>query len=359
MCQSPAADVPSDASDTKSTNPPPPSSHPCPGSPGGAALAPARVLSPTTPAPERAVPEAPRGLSTPPTAAPGSHSGDPNTAAPLPPLEIPTADGKLVRPGEAVHYRIVDHQGGIRLVRGTLLDPGEVYAKAGQPMPAGFDRVAHRYARRETHRPTDYVGPDYLAGSRLYADEAELISAHLADIRLRMQKLDAERRVMVRRLRLARGERDYTPGAGTVDDARATLTGELLRVSAHLVDVRRRLQQEDRPELQKPGTLAAIDAALAQLQSAVDVWYPRVGRAMAQIPAEALALMQPELVIELAQPEPKVGPVAGVCRKCGCTDDKACPSGCAWADTTRTICTHCVGNAAAATPAPAPEGGAA
>jgi hypothetical protein len=32
---------------------------------------------------------------------------------------------------------------------------------------------------------------------------------------------------------------------------------------------------------------------------------------------------------------------AGVCRECGCTEAKACAGGCAWADTTQTLCTTC------------------
>ena len=39
---------------------------------------------------------------------------------------------------------------------------------------------------------------------------------------------------------------------------------------------------------------------------------------------------------EVAQPTP------GVCRVCGCTDRKACPGGCSWADESRTICSQCV-----------------
>lgn len=34
--------------------------------------------------------------------------------------------------------------------------------------------------------------------------------------------------------------------------------------------------------------------------------------------------------------------LAGVCRECGCTEDFACPQGCAWADDTKTLCTACV-----------------
>ena len=30
------------------------------------------------------------------------------------------------------------------------------------------------------------------------------------------------------------------------------------------------------------------------------------------------------------------------CRLCGCTEDHPCPTGCAWADETRTVCTLCV-----------------
>jgi hypothetical protein len=31
----------------------------------------------------------------------------------------------------------------------------------------------------------------------------------------------------------------------------------------------------------------------------------------------------------------------GVCRECGCTDDQACPGGCAWVDTRHTLCSRC------------------
>jgi hypothetical protein len=34
-------------------------------------------------------------------------------------------------------------------------------------------------------------------------------------------------------------------------------------------------------------------------------------------------------------------PRRGVCRKCGCTDARACEGGCAWADETQTLCTRC------------------
>lgn len=32
----------------------------------------------------------------------------------------------------------------------------------------------------------------------------------------------------------------------------------------------------------------------------------------------------------------------GICRDCGCTEDRACPGGCAWADISQTLCTACV-----------------
>jgi hypothetical protein len=31
----------------------------------------------------------------------------------------------------------------------------------------------------------------------------------------------------------------------------------------------------------------------------------------------------------------------GVCRYCGCTEARACPEGCEWADEDQTICTAC------------------
>ncbi len=36
-------------------------------------------------------------------------------------------------------------------------------------------------------------------------------------------------------------------------------------------------------------------------------------------------------------------PRAGTCRVCGCTEAAACAGGCGWADTTKTLCTSCVG----------------
>lgn len=35
-------------------------------------------------------------------------------------------------------------------------------------------------------------------------------------------------------------------------------------------------------------------------------------------------------------------PRPGVCQGCGCTEDRACPNGCAWANTKRTWCSECV-----------------
>lgn len=32
----------------------------------------------------------------------------------------------------------------------------------------------------------------------------------------------------------------------------------------------------------------------------------------------------------------------GVCRWCGCVLERACPGGCAWADSSETLCTSCV-----------------
>jgi hypothetical protein len=32
----------------------------------------------------------------------------------------------------------------------------------------------------------------------------------------------------------------------------------------------------------------------------------------------------------------------GVCRYCGCTDDRACPGGCGWLDEMHTICSACL-----------------
>lgn len=35
-------------------------------------------------------------------------------------------------------------------------------------------------------------------------------------------------------------------------------------------------------------------------------------------------------------------PVAGECRFCGCTEERACYGGCSWANATRTVCSRCM-----------------
>jgi len=56
-------------------------------------------------------------------------------------------------------------------------------------------------------------------------------------------------------------------------------------------------------------------------------------------PAEA------ELLEDLAEPEEEDDEQEegepGTCRYCGCTEEHACPDGCAWADDTLMICTTC------------------
>jgi DNA-binding MarR family transcriptional regulator len=39
--------------------------------------------------------------------------------------------------------------------------------------------------------------------------------------------------------------------------------------------------------------------------------------------------------------EPKDYARRGICHVCGCTEERACPDGCSWADATRTLCTAC------------------
>jgi ParB/RepB/Spo0J family partition protein len=56
---------------------------------------------------------------------------------------------------------------------------------------------------------------------------------------------------------------------------------------------------------------------------------------------------EPKLEDFLPKPEPetpkgkKAKATAGVCRVCGCTEDNPCPLGCAWTDSTKTLCTAC------------------
>jgi len=53
----------------------------------------------------------------------------------------------------------------------------------------------------------------------------------------------------------------------------------------------------------------------------------------------------PKKAKKTAKRAPKKETVKGVCRECGCTEDAACPEGCAWADGTQTLCTACAGAA--------------
>lgn len=39
-------------------------------------------------------------------------------------------------------------------------------------------------------------------------------------------------------------------------------------------------------------------------------------------------------------PQPPLVP--GICRYCGCVDERACPGGCTWADNAHTICSACL-----------------
>lgn len=46
------------------------------------------------------------------------------------------------------------------------------------------------------------------------------------------------------------------------------------------------------------------------------------------------------------KPAPKAKPAKastkrGTCRKCGCTDNQACPLGCWWVDAKHTLCSAC------------------
>jgi hypothetical protein len=51
--------------------------------------------------------------------------------------------------------------------------------------------------------------------------------------------------------------------------------------------------------------------------------------------------LRPSPAVLVRTPEGLVWAVPGVCRKCGCTESRACDDGCAWADDTKTICTSC------------------
>lgn len=52
----------------------------------------------------------------------------------------------------------------------------------------------------------------------------------------------------------------------------------------------------------------------------------------------ALELGQAILHLDAAPADVGAAPVRGRCRICGCTMERACPSGCWWADDTETLC---------------------
>lgn len=51
-----------------------------------------------------------------------------------------------------------------------------------------------------------------------------------------------------------------------------------------------------------------------------------------------LELEQLILQLDAAGADPQATPTPGRCRICGCTMERACPSGCWWADDTETLC---------------------
>lgn len=48
---------------------------------------------------------------------------------------------------------------------------------------------------------------------------------------------------------------------------------------------------------------------------------------------------------------------AGQCIECGCTDERACPGGCIWANVTATLCSRCAQGREAAPAAAEYQGG--
>lgn len=51
---------------------------------------------------------------------------------------------------------------------------------------------------------------------------------------------------------------------------------------------------------------------------------------------EMLDLLGVQLQVELSPAQ-----VVGICRVCGCTDDKACHGNCSWVDDDHTLCSRC------------------
>jgi acyl-CoA synthetase (AMP-forming)/AMP-acid ligase II len=76
----------------------------------------------------------------------------------------------------------------------------------------------------------------------------------------------------------------------------------------------------------------------------VEFWRPRVQR-IADHYAAPVRLLRFSQRSEVEVLEPREGvprATAGRCRMCGCTDDRACPGGCAWV--APDLCSSCVRN---------------
>jgi ParB/RepB/Spo0J family partition protein len=90
--------------------------------------------------------------------------------------------------------------------------------------------------------------------------------------------------------------------------------------------------------------VVATDATEVRYQWGRERWVKQL-RAFGIDPEKILAAAAPVEKVQTPAKEHVPGPgkkvIKGTCRKCGCTEEKACAAGCAWADGTQTRCTAC------------------
>jgi ParB family chromosome partitioning protein len=105
-------------------------------------------------------------------------------------------------------------------------------------------------------------------------------------------------------------------------------------------------------ELVPPGKTAealvrhlAFDAAIQHSRSPWNWEREQFGKQMKAFGIDVGAVLNEAAPVEkpAVQTSAKSGgkPKKGTCRKCGCTEEKACASGCGWSDGTKTRCTAC------------------
>jgi hypothetical protein len=119
----------------------------------------------------------------------------------------------------------------------------------------------------------------------------------------------------------------------------------LVNDQGHRIDIRqpsvaqRLLEQQEQLRLlradlgQTRRALAAISESEAGFRRQLD-WLLRRRLVQLLVRLRLLQVVAPAIFRELE-------PIPGLCRICGCTDQRSCPGGCGWADDSHTLCTIC------------------